>query len=166
MMEKQPTHDCLTIADLSEVQRYFWNVRACWKSIGSELGVDQGSISAFERTYKGFVDDCLLEVLKTWLRQTNCSRHKMKKVLQSPMVLQAIQDSKCYTRKRYINWSLLPSISFVYHCLYMQMPLLKTDLLSILSSLSHATSGRLWLCPQTRNNGLLLIQVTFFIWRW
>ena len=93
-VEKKPTQDCLTIDDLSEVQRYFWNVRACWKHIGSELGIDQGSISAFERTYKGCVDDCLLEVLKTWLRKPNCSRLKMKKVFQSPMVLQAIQDSE------------------------------------------------------------------------
>ena len=103
-LEQKTAQDCLTIDDLSEVQRYFWNVRACWKHIGSELGIDQGSISAFERTYKGSVDDCLLEVLKTWLRKPNCSRHKMKKVFRSPMVLQAIQDSECYTKKyKWIN---------------------------------------------------------------
>jgi hypothetical protein len=88
-----PTQDCLTIDDLKEVHRYFWNVRACWKSIGTELGVDAGSISAFEKTHKGSVDDCLLEVLKAWLRKSkNCTHQVMKKVLQSPMVLQAIQD--------------------------------------------------------------------------
>lgn len=94
--EKTPSaaQDCLTINDLSEVNRYFWNIRACWKSIGLELGVDSGSISAFEKTYKGNVDDCLLEVLKAWLHQSNCTHHKMKKVLQSPTVLQAIQDSE------------------------------------------------------------------------
>ena len=92
-----PTQDRLTINNLTDVQRYFWNVRACWKSIGIELGVDAGSISAFEKTHKGSVDDCLLEVLKAWLRTSkNCTRQVMKKVFQSPMVLQAIQDCEFY----------------------------------------------------------------------
>lgn len=92
---------------MSEVQRYFWNVRACWKSIGSELGVDQGSLSAFEKTHKGSVDDCLLEVLRTWLLQPDCSRHKMKKALQSPMVLKAIQESKYHFMKQYVSGLLI-----------------------------------------------------------
>ena len=48
-----------------------WNYRARWKFIGVELSIDMGTLDAIERDCK-LVDDCLLRMINTWLR--NCPR--------------------------------------------------------------------------------------------
>ena len=73
------------IGDIREVQDFFWNVRAAWKMIGLELGIDMGTLDSIERTHRMIVEDCLLEMLKHWLQHVTPkpTRSAMAAVLQS-----------------------------------------------------------------------------------
>ena len=46
-----------------------WDYRARWKSIGIKLCVDTGTLDAIEKDCKT-VDDCLLKMIKGWLRSS------------------------------------------------------------------------------------------------
>ena len=71
--------------DIREVQDYFWDFRAAWKTIGLQLGIDVGTLDSIERTQRWVVDDCLRELLICWLKRgtPNPTRSAMDAVLRS-----------------------------------------------------------------------------------
>ena len=73
------------IDDIREVQDFFWDIRAAWKTIGLELGIDMGTLDSIERTHRMVVEDCLLHMLKHWLLHVTPkpTRSAMAAVLQS-----------------------------------------------------------------------------------
>ena len=44
-----------------------WDVRAKWRSLGLELGVDPYSLDAISVQHRDRPDDCLTHVLQQWL---------------------------------------------------------------------------------------------------
>ena len=62
--------DILVIKDLKEVLECTWKYRAQWRAIGTELGIDQGTLVAISKNERN-VEDCLREMINTWLRDTN-----------------------------------------------------------------------------------------------
>ena len=55
---------------MKEVLDLSWPRRARWRFIGIELGIEQGDIEAISVNNRN-VDDCLREMMKTWLRKIN-----------------------------------------------------------------------------------------------
>ena len=68
-----------------------WDYRARWKFIGIQLDVDTGTLDAIEKDCKT-VDDCLLEMIKSWLRHSprpTVTRESVRVALQSKHVSNA-----------------------------------------------------------------------------
>ena len=84
------------IGDIREVQDFFWDIRASWKTIGLELGIDMGTLDSIERTHRMVVEDCLLEMLKRWLQHDNPvpTRSAMIEVLRSKSLASASSSGK------------------------------------------------------------------------
>lgn len=58
----------LRIEDLKEVIYKCWDVRTKWKLLGIELGFDKGTLDSIDKSLNGNCDDCLIELLRLWLR--------------------------------------------------------------------------------------------------
>ena len=71
--------------DLREVQDFFWEFRAEWKTIGVELGIDIATLDSIEKSNVRVVEDCLREMLTRWLRRATPkpTRSAMAAVLKS-----------------------------------------------------------------------------------
>ena len=81
--------DLLTPNNIKEVLDQMWDYRAYWKSIGIELGVDNGTLDAIEKDYR-MVEDCLREMIKHWLRNSlRPTRETIKVALQCKLVSSA-----------------------------------------------------------------------------
>jgi hypothetical protein len=66
-----------------------WDYRARWKFIGIQLDVDIGTLDAIDKDCKT-VDDCLLRMIKGWLRNSpRPTREIIKVALRSKHVLNA-----------------------------------------------------------------------------
>ena len=80
----------LGIDDMREVLDFFWEFRAKWKLIGLDLCIDIGTLDSIEVGKRNQPEDCLVEVIKVWLRGTtskvNPTRSAMFTVLQSKCV--------------------------------------------------------------------------------
>ena len=77
--------DILSSANIREVLDSTWDYRASWKIIGIELGVDPGTLDAIGKNNHHKVEDCLVDLLGTWLRG-KATRSAMTKALQSRKV--------------------------------------------------------------------------------
>ena len=62
-----------------------WDYRAKWRFIGITLGIDVGTLDAIEANHRQ-VEECLTEMITTWLRGINPTRSAMKAALQSKQV--------------------------------------------------------------------------------
>jgi hypothetical protein len=66
-----------------------WDYRARWKFIGIELHVSTSTLDAIEKDCRT-VDDCLLRMIKDWLRNSpRPTREIIKVALRSKHVLNA-----------------------------------------------------------------------------
>ena len=70
MILKVHSADLLGIKDIKEVLDITWKYRAEWRAIGTELGIDQGTLAAISKDERK-VEDCLREMINKWLRHTN-----------------------------------------------------------------------------------------------
>ena len=79
--------DFLNPDNIREVLDEMWKYRAKWRFIGEELGIDVGTLNAIKADNRK-VEDCLLAMIKDWLRYTNPrpTRSAMKAALQSERV--------------------------------------------------------------------------------
>ena len=74
---------------MKEVLDEMWDYRARWKFIGIQLKINNGTLDAIEKDCKT-VDDCLLSVIKNWLRNSpRPTRETIKVALQSKLVSSA-----------------------------------------------------------------------------
>jgi hypothetical protein len=73
----------LTPDDEKEVIHLMWNCRSRWRFIGIELGIDVNKLDAIEKKHRK-VEDCLTELITTWLRRNNPkpTRNAITKVLE------------------------------------------------------------------------------------
>ena len=64
-----------------------WDYRSKWKFIGMELKIPNGTLEAIETDHKK-CDDCLLEMIKIWLRgdYTQPTKSAITAALQSKYV--------------------------------------------------------------------------------
>ena len=98
--------DFIRIDDIREVQDFFWDIRAAWKTIGLELGIDMGTLDSIERTHRMVAEDCLLEMLKRWLQHVTPkpTRSVMASVLQSkPLAGLSTTAGELYHQHLYID---------------------------------------------------------------
>ena len=74
-----------------------WPHRARWKLIGTELGIDTGTLDAIDENNKK-VEGCLTELVTTWLRNTKLrpTRATLTAVLSSDHILSAAGNSIIY----------------------------------------------------------------------
>ena len=56
--------------DLNEVLDITWKYRAQWRAIGTQLGIDQGTLAAISENERK-VENCLSEMINKWLRHTD-----------------------------------------------------------------------------------------------
>ena len=76
----------LSINNIKEVLDEMWDYRARWKFIGIQLHIDTGTLDAIEKDCKT-VDDCLLRMIKGWLRNSpRPTREIIRVALQSKRV--------------------------------------------------------------------------------
>ena len=81
--------DVLSINNIKEVLDELWDYRARWKFIGIQLHIDTGTLDAIEKDCKT-VDDCLLMMIKDWLRNSpRPTREIIKVALRSRHVSNA-----------------------------------------------------------------------------
>ena len=76
------TTEHLGIENFRRVLDTFWHYRAKWKMIGIELHIDMGTLETIEKDNRK-CEDCLIELIKVWLRGTKASFGAMSTVLQS-----------------------------------------------------------------------------------
>ena len=74
--------ELLGIHNMREVLDCFWDYRAKWKLIGIELGIDSGTLDSINMNER-YVENCLIELIKVWLRGRTATVSKMSTVLQS-----------------------------------------------------------------------------------
>ena len=75
----------LGIHNMREVLDFFWDYRSKWKLIGIGLGIDSGTLDSINKN-EGDVEDCLIELIKVWLRGKMATMSVMSAVLQSKPV--------------------------------------------------------------------------------
>ena len=81
--------DILNINNIKEVLDEMWDYRARWKFIGIQLHIDTGTLDAIEKDCK-MVDDCLLRMIKAWLRNSpTVTRESIRVALRSKHVSNA-----------------------------------------------------------------------------
>ena len=80
----------LTPDNTREILDVTWPYRARWRLIGTQLGVDTGTLDAIDENNKK-VEGCLTELITGWLRKTNPrpSRAAITTVLNSEHILSA-----------------------------------------------------------------------------
>ena len=80
--------DLLNPSNIREVLDEMWKYRARWRFIGTELGIDTGTLDAIDVDHRK-VEDCLNKLINVWLRDVNPrpTRTAMKAALQSERVL-------------------------------------------------------------------------------
>ena len=80
----------LAPGNIREILDLTWPHRASWKLIGIELGIDIGTLDAIEKDRR-IVQDCLTELISTWLRNTNPrpTHAAVTAVLKSERILSA-----------------------------------------------------------------------------
>ena len=94
--------ELLGIHNIREVLDCFWDYRAKWKLIGIELGIDSGTLDSINMNER-YVENCLVELIKVWLRGKTATVSKMSAVLQSKHVAGGVPSppdkllSKFYT---------------------------------------------------------------------
>ena len=109
--------DLLSINNIKEVLDEVWDYRARWKFIGIQLHIDTGTLDTIEKDCK-MVDDCLLMMIKGWLRNTNPrpTRKIIRVALQSKYVLNRAGN---YASKLSLYYRLkvmiLPSLHGIMH---------------------------------------------------
>ena len=70
---------------MREVLDCFWDYRSKWKLIGIALGIDSGTLDSITKNQRD-VEDCLIELIKVWLRSETATMSVMSAVLQSKPV--------------------------------------------------------------------------------
>lgn len=81
--------EILTVSNLREMLDLTWDYRTRWRLIGSQLGIDSGTLDAVN-TNNHTVEECLSDMLKQWLNSDSCTLSAINKALQSPHVVNAI----------------------------------------------------------------------------
>jgi hypothetical protein len=81
-------HVALGPNNTNEVLNLMWDYRSRWKFIGIKLGIHMPTLDAIEMNHRR-VEDCLTELITTWLRGTNPkpTRSAITKVLESQSVV-------------------------------------------------------------------------------
>ena len=81
-------HVALSPNNAKEVLNLMWDYRSRWRFIGIELGIDVSTLDTIDKDYRK-ADDCLTELITTWLRRTNPkpTRSAIAKALESPSVV-------------------------------------------------------------------------------
>ena len=59
------------VPGLVELQDALSEVRARWYDLGLRLGLTPGTLDAIKTTYHHVADDCMREMLRTWLQETS-----------------------------------------------------------------------------------------------
>ena len=88
MIQSHSTTALLSIKDAKEIMDLIWKYRAQWRSIGTGLGIDEGTLDAISKDERK-VGDCLREMINTWLRNTHPmpTRSALKAALDSGCVM-------------------------------------------------------------------------------
>ena len=99
-----------------------WDYRARWKFIGIQLHIDTGTLDAIEKDCK-MVDDCLLRMIKGWLRnspRSTVTRESIRVALRSKHVSDAagiiMQASLITIILRFYNYII---IGYYNECMMM-----------------------------------------------
>ena len=85
--------DILDSNNMREVLDWTWDYRANWTIIGIELGIDTSTLDAIGKNNHHKVEDCLVQMLGTWLRG-KATRSAMTKALQSSKVTAAATSAQ------------------------------------------------------------------------
>ena len=87
----------LTPENTREIIDLAWDHRARWKLIGTELGIDTGTLDAIDANNKK-VEGCLNDLISGWLRNSKArpTRAAVIAVLKSEYILSAAGDKSSY----------------------------------------------------------------------
>ena len=75
-----------TTENMREVLDLAWDYRDKWMFIGIALGIDMGTLKAIRKNNTD-VEDCLVELLNTWLCCPKATRSALTTALQSRQVI-------------------------------------------------------------------------------